>query len=227
MLGETHRKVRVLLADDHRIMLDGLHALLEQQPHVEIVGEASDGRTAVEMARATNADCVVMDIAMPEMNGVEATRRIVADNPAVKVVALSMHSDRRFVSGMLAAGAHAYLLKGGAFDELVDAIDAVIAGRTYLSQGVASVVVEDYVRHINDPSQAAVEQSPLQRLSAREREVLQLAGEGKSTKEIAAALGLSTKTVESHRRQVMEKLGIFTLAGLIKLAIKEGLVPIE
>jgi len=218
---------KVLLADDHKIVRDGLRSLLEQQPDMRVVGEASDGEAAVRMALDLKPDVVVMDIGMPESNGIESTRRIMRDLPETRIVALSMHSDRQFVSGMLSAGAMAYLLKDSAFEELVSAIDSVMRGRVYLSEGVASVVVQDYVNRINAPAPDALVTTPLSRLSPREREVLQLAAEGKSTKEIASALGLSVKTVETHRHQVMEKLGIYSLAGLIKFAIREGLVSIE
>jgi DNA-binding NarL/FixJ family response regulator len=218
--------VRVVLADDHKIVRDGLRALLDAQPHVQVVGEAEDGLAAVEMGIKLRPEVVVMDIGMTGLNGIEATRRLVSEAPGVRVIALSMHTDRRFVSEMLAAGASGYLVKDGAFEELTAAIDAVTNGRVYLSQNVAGVVVEDYVRRLGGSGEH-LEASPLGRLSPREREVLQLAAEGNSTKEMAALLGLSVKTVETHRRQVMEKLGIYNLAGLIKFAIREGLTTLE
>jgi DNA-binding NarL/FixJ family response regulator len=218
--------VRVLLADDHKIVRDGLRSMLESQGHAHVVGEAEDGRTAVEMAIKLRPDVVVMDIGMSGLNGIDATRRVTTDAPGVRVIALSMHTDRRFVSEMLAAGASGYLVKDGAFEELTAAIDAVTNGRVYLSQSVAGVVVQDYVRRLGG-AVTGCEVSPMQRLSPREREVLQLAAEGNSTKEIAARLGLSVKTVETHRRQVMEKLGIYNLAGLIKFAIREGLTTLD
>jgi DNA-binding NarL/FixJ family response regulator len=217
--------LRVLLADDHQIMRDGLRALLEAQSGMQVVGEAEDGRTACEMAARLRPDAVVMDIGMPELNGVDATRRIAAELPSVRVIALSMHADRRFVAEMLRAGASGYLVKDAAFEELVDAIRAVTQGRVYLGQGVAGVVVQDYVRRLGAAPEAEV--SPISKLSPREREVLQLAAEGNSTKEIASVLGLSVKTVETHRRQIMDKLGTYTLAGLIKIAIREGLTSLE
>lgn len=223
----SHTQIRVLLADDHQIVRDGLRSLLDQQPQIQIVGEASDGREAFEMAQALAPDVVVMDIAMSGLNGIEATRKIVDECPSTRVIALSMHSDRRFVSGMFGAGACGYLLKDSAFEELVGAISTVARGHVYLSSGIASVVVQDYVRRLNSPASSTPEVTPLGKLSPREREVLQLAAEGKSTKEIATLLHLSVKTVETHRRTVMEKLGIFTLAGLIKFAIREGIVSVE
>lgn len=219
--------IQVLIADDHIIVREGLRSLLEAHPQLEVVGEASDGLAVAALADQLRPDVVVMDIGMPGLNGIEATRKITSELPDVRVIALSMHSDRRFVSGMLGAGASGYLLKDSAFEELVDAILAIMSGRSYLSQGVASVVVQDYVRRIGVPASPDVEGPSLSSLTGREREVLQLAAEGNSTKQIAASLGLSVKTVETHRRQIMTKLGIFSLAGLIKFAIREGLVSLE
>jgi DNA-binding NarL/FixJ family response regulator len=216
--------LRVLLADDHKIVRDGLRALLEGQPSMQVIGEAEDGRTACDMASSLRPDVVVMDIAMPDLNGIDATRRIMSDSPNVRVIALSMHTDRRFVSEMLKAGASGYLVKDAAFEELTGAIQTVTQGRVYLSEGIAGVVVQDYVRHLGG---GEVEVSPVAKLSPREREVLQLAAEGNSTKEIASHLGLSVKTVETHRRQIMDKLGIYNLAGLIKFAIREGLTSLD
>lgn len=218
--------MRILLADDHKIVRDGLRALLRREPEIEVVGEADDGRAALEMARALQPDVVIMDIGMRGLNGIDATRQILAEHPDMKIVALSMHSDRRFVAEMLKAGASAYLVKDGAFEELTTAIRAVRAGRVYLSQDVAGVVVEDYVRRLA----ACKEDSDAPsagRLTMREREVLQLIAEGKTTKEIASCLHLSVKTVETHRRQIMDRLGIFSVAGLIKFAIREGLTSVE
>ena len=215
--------MRILLADDHRIVRQGLRSLLEAEADFEVVAEAENGRQAIEMAEELAPDVVVMDVGMPEMNGVEATRRVVVNNPQVKVVALSMHSDRRFVAEMLKAGAAGYLLKDGAFEELVGAIRTVAAGRTYLSPRIADVVVEGYLRNQAAPS----EPTAYAKLSPREREVLQLLAEGKATKEAAAALHLSVKTVETHRRQIMEKLNLYSVAELTKYAIREGLTSLE
>lgn len=218
--------IRVVLADDHKIVRDGLKSMLTKQLDVEVVGEAENGREAIQMARELSPDVVVMDIGMAELNGIDATKRLTEDLPDVRVVALSMHSDRRYVSEMLAAGAKGYLLKDSAFSELTAAIRAAADGRTYLSQGVADVVLEDYVRRVS-----GIDEGPApvngRGLSNREREVLQLIAEGRSTKEIAAVLHLSAKTVETHRRQLMEKLGIFNIAGLIKFAVREGLASLE
>lgn len=218
--------IRVLLADDHQIIRDGLRALLESQLQTSVVGEAEDGRSAAEMAISLQPDVVVMDISMPDLNGIDATRKISSECPDAKVIALSMHTDRRFVSEMLRAGAAGYLIKDSAFEELADAIQTVMQGQVYLSQAVAGVVVQDYVRHLSGNA-AEEDSSPAARLSMREREVLQLAAEGLSTKQIASRLGLSVKTVETHRRQLMDKLGIYNLAGLIKFAIREGLATLD
>lgn len=218
--------IRVLIADDHQIVRDGLKSMLAKSLDVEVVGEAENGREAVSLARELGPDVVVMDIGMRELNGIDATRQIVDELAGTKVIALSMHSDRRYVSEMLAAGASGYLLKDGAFDELASAIRAVADGRAFLSQGVADTVLEDYRRQLSGSPQTAPAGSA-RPLSGREREVLQLIAEGLSTKEIAARLHLSVKTVETHRRQIMEKLGIYNVAGLIKYAVREGLASLE
>jgi DNA-binding NarL/FixJ family response regulator len=218
--------IRVVLADDHKIMRDGLKSMLVRQMDIEVVGEAETGREAIDKARELSPDVVVMDIGMRELNGIDATKIMTRDLPSVRVVALSMHSDRRYVSEMLAAGAAAYLLKDSAFDELTVAIRAVAAGRTYLSAGITGGGVEDYLRRLSG-SEGSVAPAAARGLSAREREVLQLIAEGLSTKEIAAKLHLSVKTVETHRRQMMDKLGIFNIAGLIKFAVREGLASLE
>lgn len=219
--------IRVLLVDDHQIVRDGLRSLLAKQIDIEVVGEAENGREGLEQARALDPDVVVMDIGMRELNGIDATRHLLAEKPSIKVVALSMHSDRRYISEMLAAGASGYLLKDSAFDELTAAIRAVMEGRTFVSQGIAGVVIDDYVRRLTNGTADAAVPSGGRALSPREREVLQLIGEGASTKEAAARLHLSVKTVETHRRQIMDKLGIYNIAGLIKYAVREGLVSLE
>jgi len=215
-------KTKILLADDHRIVREGLRSLLEAEDDMQVVGEADNGRRAIEMAEATGPDVVVMDIGMPELNGIEATRRIVHDSPNIRVVALSMHSDRRFMGEILKAGASGYLLKDGAFEELAGAIRIVMSKKMYLSPRIADVVVEDYVRHL-----PRAEPSVFAALTPREREVLQLLAEGKATKQAAAALHVSVKTVETHRRQIMTKLDIHSVAELTKYAIREGLTSVE
>ena len=214
-------KIRVLLADDHVMMRGGLRMLLEQHAELAVVGEAEDGRETVRLAKKLSPDVVVMDIAMPDMNGIEATRQIIAERAGIKVIALSMHSDRHFVSEMLKAGATAYLLKQCAVDELLAAIKTVLKNQTYLSPCISGVVVDHFVRNTSKSASTA-----FSRLSDREREVLQLITEGKTSKEIASQLNLSIKTVEAHRMNIMDKLDIHTVAELTKYAIREGLTSL-
>lgn len=213
---------KIIIADDHRILREGLVALLRQQSDLEVVGEASDGRTAVELAKKLRPDLVIMDVTMPDLNGVEATRQIVSQAPGVKVLGLSMHADRRFVTRMLQAGASGYLLKDGAFEELTVAIQTVLENRTYLSNGPTGVVVKSYVQQL---SAAGSPDAPLP--TAREREVLQLLAEGKSTKNIAGLLHVSVKTVETHRAKLMNKLDLHSVAELTKYAVREGLTTLD
>ena len=219
---QESRRTRVLLAEDHAIVREGLRSLLEKQPDIEIVCEAEDGRIAVERARELLPDVVVMDITMPNLNGVEATRKIINELPQIKVIALSIHSNRRFIADMLGAGATGYVLKECLLDELVHAIRVVTAGKSYLCAKIAGVVVEDYIKCL-----ATVAGSPLSILSSREREVLQLIAKGKTTKQIALELLVSTKTIEANRRKIMEKLNADTIADLVKIAIIENLVALE
>ena len=214
--------IRVLLADDHAIIRQGLRMLLEKQPDIEVVAEAEDGRNAFELAREMAPSVAVMDITMPNLNGVEATRQIINEFPEVRVIALSIHSNKRFVSDMLRAGARGYILKECLFDELVQAIRVVATDGSYLSPRIAGVIVEDYVGRLStaDDSLSAI-------LTSREREVLQLVAEGKSTKQIASELYVSPKTVEANRRQIMEKLDIHSIAELTKYAVREGLTALE
>lgn len=214
--------ISILLADDHKIIRDGLKSLLDKQPNMNVVDEAENGREAVQQTIKHQPDVIVMDITMPELNGMEAAHQLAIEAPHTKIIALSMHSDKRFVAGMLKAGAAGYLLKNSAFDELIDAINTVLAGGTFLSPQIATVVINDYVTHVpaEDVSKAHV-------LSARERQVLQLLAEGKSTKRIAQDLYVSVKTIESHRKNIMEKLNINNLPDLTKFAIREGLTSLE
>ena len=213
---------RIILADDHGIMREGLRALLEKQPGIEVIAEAENGRTTVELSRELKPDVVIIDIAMPDLNGIEATRQIVAESPGVKVIALSMHSDRKFVREMLSAGASGYMLKDSAFEELDKAISTVNDNQTYLSPGIADTVVKDYLgKIVTDNSAASIA------LTKREREVLQLFAEGKTTKQIASLLFVSIKTIETHRKQIMDKLGLKSIAELTKYAIREGLTSLE
>jgi len=216
------KQIRVLLAEDHAIVREGLRSLLEKQSEIEIVCEAEDGRIAVERVREHQPDVVIMDITMPNLNGVEATRQITNEFPQIKVIALSVHSNRIFVADMLEAGASGYVLKECLFDELVQAIHAVIDGRTYLSSRITGVVVEDYIKRLVN-----VSDSPLSSLTSREREVLQLVAEGKSTKEIALELHVSTKTIDASRRKIMGKLNANSIVDLIKIAIVENLVSFD
>jgi len=214
--------VKILLADDHKITRQGLRSLLEKEPDMEVVAEAEEGRTAVRLVRELLPDVVVMDVSMPDLNGMEATHQIVAEHPNVKVIALSIHSDNLFVSEMLKSGASGYLLKDCAFEELARAIHVVVDGKTYLSPAVSGVVVDDYLHRL-----ARTESPSSEVLTDREREVLQLIAEGKSTKRVALKLHISVKTVETHRRQIMSKLDIHTIAELTKYAIRKGLTSLE
>ncbi len=215
--------IRIVVADDHKIMREGLRALLDKQSDMQVVAEADDGLTVVRMARELSPDVVIMDIAMPDLNGIGATKKIKAELPAIKVIALSMHSDRRFIAEMFRSGASGYLLKDHSFEELVTAIRVVVANRIYLSPSIAGIVIEDYVRQL----QKDVGGSITDVLTDREIEVLQMIAEGNSTKEIALRLHLSEKTVETHRRQIKEKLNIFSVAELTKYAISQGLTSVE
>lgn len=215
--------IRVLIADDHKIMLAGLRSLLEKQTDFEVVGEADNGRKAVQMAQEKKPDVVVMDVSMPDLNGIEATKQIIESLPETRVIALSMHSDKRFVMGMLRAGASGYLLKDCASQELANAIVQVAGGKKYLSPEITGVVIDDFL--LGDSSEeVAIAAS---QLSPREREVLQLIAEGWSTKQIASHLYVSIKTIETHRRQIMKKLDLHSIADLTKYAIREGLTSIE
>jgi DNA-binding NarL/FixJ family response regulator len=212
--------IRILLADDHRITREGVRLMLDQQPEFAVIGETGDGRQAVELAAELRPDVVIMDLTMPSLNGVEATRQVKAQNPDVKVIVLSMHLERQFISETLAAGASGYLLKDSPSEELLKAIRTVAAGDPYLSPRVQEVLVANCLT-------AASTERGLQSLSPREREVLQMTAEGKNTKEIALLLHLSSKTVEGHRRQLMSKLNINSIADLTRYAIREGIASLS
>jgi two-component system NarL family response regulator len=214
--------IRILLVDDHQIMRDGLRAILASEETFEIVGEAENGREAASMARTLVPDVIIMDIGMPDLNGVEATRQIKADNPLAKVIALSMYADRGYVLGILEAGASGYVLKTGAYDELHRAVQAVAQGKNYLSPDVTQMVVDAQVRA---PSERGA--SAQTSLGPREREIVQLLAEGRTSPQIARRLHISTRTVESHRRNIMTKLDLHSVAELTKYAIREGLTSLD
>jgi two-component system, NarL family, response regulator NreC len=214
--------IRILLADDHEIVRNGLRALFERESGMDVVGEAENGRVAVALAKKLRPDVVILDIGMPDLNGIEAARQIGAAAPGVKILALSMHSDRRYVAGMLKAGASGYLLKESAFRELVIATRVIANNQRYLSPKITDVVLKDYLEWLNHS-----ETTCAPGLSPREREVLQLLAEGKSRKQIALDLKLSLKTVETHCRRIMKKLDLHSVADLTRYAIQEGLISMD
>jgi len=214
--------IKILLADDHKIMRDGLRSLIEKRPDMEVVAEAENGRTAIKLTRRFKPDVIVMDINMPDLNGIDASRQIVAEFPGTKIIVFSMHTDHQFVAGALKAGVSGYLEKDSAFEELDRAIRTVVANQTYLSTKLAGSVVKDYVDKL--VTQEAMSPAAL---TAREREVVQLYAEAHTTKQIAGRLNISVKTVETHRRHIMEKLDITSIAELTKFAIREGLTTLD
>lgn len=214
--------IQILLVDDHSITREGLCVLLEKKPNFTVIKQAENGRAAVKLARQHKPDVIVMDINMPDLNGIDATRQILAELPDVKIIALSMYSDRSYIKGMLQAGASGYLLKNCAFDELAKAIETVYNNQTYLSPKISEIVRQEFVKLMKSGDNSATEL-----LTDREREVLQMIAEGYKTKEIADRIHVSVKTVEARRRQIMEKLNIDSVAGLTKFAIREGITSIE
>ena len=214
--------IQIILADDHKITRDGLKSLLESQKNMTVVGEAENGRKAVRLALKLQPDVIVMDINMPELNGIEATRQIKTELPETKIIALSMYSDKRYVVGMLKAGVSGYLLKNCAFDELVAAISAVVKNQNYMSPKIADTVMKDYANILESS-----DTSPAAQLTTREREVLQLIAEGLKTKDIATRIHVSIKTVETHRQQMMRKLNAKSVAELTKIALREGLTSLD
>jgi two-component system response regulator NreC len=214
------KQIRILLADDHIVMRRGLRLLLEGQPGFSVVGEASDGRQAVEQAEATSPDVVVLDIAMPNLSGIEAAQRIASALPHIAIVFLSMHSDEGYVLRALKAGAKGYLLKDSAEGDLIEAIKAVSRGQTFFSAEISKMLVEDYVREIRT---RGIEDS-YELLTSREREILQLLAEGKSNKDIATLLNLSLYTVETHRRNLQDKLNLHSFAELILYAVRKRVI---
>ena len=214
--------VKIVIADDHKLMREGLSSLLNQQEDIQVVGQATNGREAVQLAERDCPDVVVMDVSMPDLNGIDATRQIIARSPKTKVIALSMHSDRQFVAEMFRAGARGYLLKDSAFEDLASAIVQVTKNETYIAPKISGFNFEEYTRKTDRGDSLLTP-----RLSDREREVLQLMAEGRGTKEIAAHLHLSSKTVETHRQHLMEKLDMYSVAELTKFAIRQGLTTLD
>ena len=210
--------MRILLADDHALVRAGIRSLLEKIPGVEVAGEASNGREAIELIRAQRPDLVLMDIAMKELGGLEALPRITKNFPSVKVIILSAHANEEYVIRALRSGAAGYMLKDAATLELELAINSVTQGKTYLSPSISRTVIDSYLERVGSLS------SPIDQLTARQREVLQLIAEGKNTKEIAGTLDISIKTVEAHRLQLMARLDIHDVPGLVRYAIRSGLV---
>jgi DNA-binding NarL/FixJ family response regulator len=209
------KKIRIVLADDHSVVRQGFRRILEAQADMEIVGEACNGKEALESAARLTPDVVVMDVAMPELNGIEATRRMGELAPRARVLALSMHKDSVYVREILRAGARGYLLKDAVDEDLIAAVRAVARGEGYLSPGVADAVLTDYRQHVSDP---------IDLLTSREREVLQLIAEGKTNKEIATSLNLSVYTVDAQRARIMEKLNLHSTGELVRFALRKGLV---
>lgn len=212
--------IRIVLADDHTVMRSGLRLLLERQPNLQVVGEASDGKQAVEVAAQEKPDVVVMDIAMPHLNGVEAARQIASRNPQTAIAILSMHSDESYVIRSLKAGARAYLLKDSAEADLIAAINAITEGKSFFSPAVRQILKEDYMHQL---AEMGAEDS-YELLTTREREVLQLVAEGKSNKEVANLLNLSLYTVETHRTHILQKLNLHSVPELILYAVRKGII---
>lgn len=219
-MGEGMASIRILLADDHTVMRAGLRLLLERQPDFEVVAEAEDGRRGVDLADVHAPDVVVMDIAMPRLNGIEATRQIAIRHPQTAVVILSMHVDESYVMRALKAGARAYLLKDSAEADLIGAVRAVSLGKSFFSPAVSKLLAEDYVRQLERKGEV----DSYELLTAREREILQLLAEGQSNKDVANLLNLSLYTVETHRSHILQKLGLHTIPDLILYAVRKGII---
>jgi len=214
--------IKIILADDHQIVRQGLRSLLAGEPDMQVVGEADNGRQALKLAQELAPDVIIMDISMPDMNGIEATRQLMVESPGVRVIALSMHSDSLFVMNMLKSGARGYLLKDCALEELVKAIRTVMRKQTYISRGISDLLILDLAH-----GYTAASNSAYSILTTREREVLQLLAGGQRTKQIATILGISSKTIEAHRKQLMDKLGVHSIAELTKYAIRQGLASLD
>ncbi len=213
--------IKIMIVDEHKILREGLSTLIAKQPNMEIIGEATDGREALELVNKLSPDIILMDVTMPNLSGIEATRKIKSKNSDIEIIALSLHSDRRYVLGMIDAGASGYLLKECAFDELVRAINTVKNGKKYLSPEISSILIDEYSKK-NPQDKLSI----YSKLTPRETEILQLIAEGKNTKEISNRLNISIKTVETHRRHIKKKLKSESIAELTKIAIREGLTSI-
>jgi len=211
--------IKILLADDHQMVREGLRSLLEKESDFQVIGEAEEGRQAVHLVRKLQPDVVVMDITMPNLNGVEATRQIISEFPHIKIIALSMHFSRIFVLNMLKAGALGYILKGDSSEQLIEGVRTVSGGGAYFSPIAAKTVTEVLANPLPN--------SPLDILTQREREVFQLICEGKNTKQMALELHVSTKTIEAGRRKIMEKLDAFSIPKLVIIAIENGVIALE
>lgn len=218
-------KIRVLLVDDHLILRQGIRVLLEHTGDISVIGDTDTGTQALQLAAELHPDVIVADISLPDINGIEVTRRIKASCPEIAVLALSMHSDKRYISEILTSGASGFLLKDCAAEELAIAIRAVHSGQTYLSPSVAETIVNSYVRQRNQPRLETVQTR--HRLTSRETEILQSFAEGQSTKEIAFNFGISIKTVETHRQHIMRKLHLYNIADLTRFAIREGIASLS
>jgi two-component system response regulator NreC len=214
--------MNILIADDHGIVRQGLRSLIQNSLSLEVVGEAEDGLAAVKLAKKLSPDIVIMDITMPNLNGVEATRLILENNPQIKIIALSMHPEKHIVKEVLEAGASAYVLKSYLFDELSRALDAVQDNQRYLSPRITDVVIEDYV---HQPANGTADLSS--KLTSRDRQIVQMLSEGKTIKQIALALHISPKTADASRRKIMNKLGATSIADLVKYAVREGITSLE
>lgn len=215
--------IRVIVADDHAVIREGLRVLLGSQQDILVLGLASNGREAVQLVEEHKPDVAVMDISMPELNGVEAIRRMRPRHPQMQVVVLSIHDTKRYVFQALQAGAKGYLLKETAWQEVVEAVRAVQRGERYLSRRIADLLMDEIFENLGTAAQA----DPLESLSPREREILQLVAEGRTSQEIGERLSISPKTVDSYRSRMMQKIGVSDLAGLIKFAIQHGVIPLE
>jgi len=215
--------IRIALCDDHQLIREGLRSLLERQPDMSVVGEGINGLDAIRLARDKKPDIMILDIGMPELNGIAAARRIIEDFKNIKILALSMHSDHHFVTEMLEAGASGYMLKDSAFTELTSAIRTIMAGGLFISPRLAGNVLDAFA-HASKPNRKTRQRVEL---SEREMEILQMISEGKSSKEVAGTLNISIKTVETHRQHIMQKIGIHNVAALTKFAIREGITSLE